>query len=619
MANVVLGCDTNNSNDQKYLDTVGQLIEQAGHTVEKLSIGPNYFANYSWNGDTKGKVGVYLMAASLISFLDAGDANFDLNVFGIRGDVSSYGTEEGFKTKGVPKDHHGDCIHARCNELQGKTYPELNEIYKGKCIAVPGTTPEELAKNILAAMNGQGIMGGGSSTTQTTGGSAVLIPDKTFYGLIKQMIGAIDGVFIIANNMAYLLSFQQFFSYRDQYEDHILELKPSEIITDSIVRNWTTDGLYNTVEVTYAEGIIKLQHDALVEVYGESVFHYNFPEDDAEVAKAKADALLSAHVRDYSLDLQLNCIYNPNITVGSWIKIPKTLTKVSGPTSKTGGEMLASKKNEPKTFKGANITNINEIFQKIDDKTKTIQKITTDDGKKYEVEVEKKNYEIFFVQAYKLRWTPKQAPIMSLHLKYGPDTPEDPINATVGTGGIASATTSGGGGYGDDCFWIGEIMPNNNAYIGAHGPNAPDLHKPGFEPQEQHYRPRCKQGSNLDKDMRGKTPQEVHNNVRAKFGYCSYAESSELWHCVSDMYDQACGTNCGDGARILKCALDAINIKSWGVHVDGHYFCAAEINGKWVCLDATGYYEWSNTAGWPAGSKPAGCCEPGQQDKTRMF
>ena len=55
MANVVLGCDTNNSNDQKYLDTVGQLIEQAGHTVEKLSIGPNYFANYSWNGDTKGK------------------------------------------------------------------------------------------------------------------------------------------------------------------------------------------------------------------------------------------------------------------------------------------------------------------------------------------------------------------------------------------------------------------------------------------------------------------------------------------------------------------------------------------------------------------------------------
>ena len=177
MANVVLGCDTNNSNDQKYLDTVGQLIEQAGHTVEKLSIGPNYFANYSWNGDTKGKVGVYLMAASLISFLDAGDANFDLDVFGIRGDVSSYGTEEGFKTKGVPKDHHGDCIHARCNELQGKTYPELNEIYKGKCIAVPGTTPEELAKNILAAM----IISTENSTVTET--SLPFIPSPPAYSL----------------------------------------------------------------------------------------------------------------------------------------------------------------------------------------------------------------------------------------------------------------------------------------------------------------------------------------------------------------------------------------------------------------------------------------------------
>ena len=618
MVNIVLGCDIN-TNDGPYQSTVAQILEQAGHTVEKLDIEPNAFASYSYDSSrAKGKVGVYLIAAGTFSIGDAtyGGTFFDYNYFGIRPEASPNWDVDDWDTKPIGSD--ADTRGGVTDKIAGHTFAEINEIVKERSMCVTGKDASEMGKNLVDAIAGKGFQSGGTSSTETTG-TAVLIPDKTFYGLIKQMIGAIDGVFIIANNMAYLLSFQQFFSYRDQYEDHILELKPSEIITDSIVRNWTTDGLYNTVEVTYAEGIIKLQHDALVEVYGESVFHYNFPEDDAEIAKAKADALLSAHVRDYSLDLQLNCIYNPNITVGSWIKIPKTLTKVSGPTSKTGGEMLASKKNEPKTFKGANITNINEIFQKIDDKTKTIQKITTDDGKKYEVEVEKKNYEIFFVQAYKLRWTPKQAPIMSLHLKYGPDTPEDPINATVGTGGIASTTTSGGGGYGDDCFWIGEIMPNNNAYIGAHGPNAPDLHKPGFEPQEQHYRPRCKQGSNLDKDMRGKTPQEVHNNVRAKFGYCYYGESSELWPCVSDMYDQACGTNCGDGARILKCALDAINIKSWGVHVDGHYFCAAEINGKWVCLDATGYYEWSNTAGWPAGSKPAGCCEPGQQDKTRMF
>lgn len=624
MVNIVLGCDIN-TNDGPYQSTVAQVLEQAGHTVEKLDIEPNAFASYSYDSSrAKGKVGIYLIAAGTFSIGDAtyGGTFFDYNYFGIRPEASPNWDVDDWDTKPIGSD--ADARGGVTDKIAGHTFAEINEIVKERSMCVTGKDASEMGKNLVDAIAGKGFQSGGTSSTETTStGSAVLIPDKTFYGLIKQMIGAIDGVFIIANNMAYLLSFQQLFSYRDQYEDHILELKPSEIITDSIVRNWTTDGLYNTVEVTYAEGIIKLQHDALVEVYGESVFHYNFPEDDEETAKAKADALLSAHVRDYSLDLQLNCIYNPNITVGSWIKIPKTLIKVSGPTSKTGGEMLAAKKNEPKTFKGANITNLNEILQKIDDKTKTIQKITTDDGKKYEVEIEKKNYEIFFVQAYKLKWTPKQAPIMSLHLKYGPDTPEDPINATVGTGGIQSTTTTGGGagGYGDDCFWVGEIMPNNNAYINdSHYLAEGDLHKPGFEPQEQHYKPRCKKGSNLDKDMQGKTPQEVHNAVRAKFGYCKYAESSILWPCVSDMYDQACGTNCGDGARILKCALDAIGVKSWGVHINGHYFCAAELEGKWVALDATGYYEYSNTAGWPAGPKPDNCCEPGQGgNAVRMF
>ena len=613
MAEIVLGCDSN-SNDASVLNTVYEGLTQKGYKVKKLEIGPSPFSRIAYTAEAKGKVGVYLMADSLFSFADGTHDLYDKDVFVIRGGVGGgINSQQDFETKTLSADP--DC-NSVCDEWVGLTYPQMNQKANGKCIAVyGGTTPEEALQAALQGLTGVAPTGG--STSQATGGGAVLIPDKTFYGLIKQMIGAIDGVFIIANNMAYLLSFQHFFQYRDQYEDHILELKPSEIITDSIVRNWTTDGLYNTVEVTYADGIIKLQHDALVEVYGESVFHYNFPEDDAETANAKADALLSAHVRDYSLDLQLNCIYNPNINVGSWIKIPKTLTKVSGPTSKTGGEMLAAKKNEPKTFKGAKITNLNEILQKVDNKTKTVQKITTDDGKKYEVEIEKKNYEIYFVQAYKLRWTPEQAPIMSLHLKYGPDTPEDPINATIGTGGVQSG---GGGGYGNDCFWIGEIMPNNNDYINSEHYLAPeDLQKPEFQPQPQHYAPRCKKGSNLDKDMQGKTPQEVHNAVRARFGYCKYSESSELWPCVSDMYDTACGTNCGDGARILKCALDAINIKAWGIHINGHYFNAAEINGKVVALDATGYYEYSNTAGWPAGPKPANCCEPGQADKVRMF
>ena len=449
------------------------------------------------------------------------------------------------------------------------------------------TNGKSNTKDSVDTSIGGGPAGGGSTSTETTGGAgAVQIPDQTFYGLIKQMIGAIDGMFIIANNMAFLLSFKQLYEYRNKYEDYIVEIKPSDILKDSIEKEWTTQGLYNTIELTYSGGIIQYQHDALVETYGQNIYYYDFPEDDEDTAKAKAQALLSAHIRDYSLDLYLKCLYNPNITPGCWVKIPKTYTKITGNISTAGYQRQQENKQNRKVRKGINIENIVTAVQEMENQTKrTVQTITTEDNEKYDVEIDTKDYEIYFVQGYKLRWTPNQSPTMHLHLKYGPDTPEDPVIATISVGGTQSAA---GGGFGDDCFWVGEIMPNNNAKIGPHGPNAPDLHKAGFEPQEQHYRPRCKAGSNLANDMAGKTPQEVHNAVRAKFGYCYYAESTTLYPCVSDMYDQACGTNCGDGARILKCGLDAINIKSWGVHVDGHYFVAADINGEWVCLDATG-------------------------------
>ena len=485
--------------------------------------------------------------------------------------------------------------------------------YKLTVVSPPTPSSEEEAQKMS---NGQLACDGSVVAPEVyhEGGSATLIPDKTFYGLIKQIIGAVDAVFIIANNMAYLLSFKQLYAYRNKYEDYILELKPSEIIVDSIVKNWTSDGFYNAVEVTYSGGIVKYQHDALIQIYGEQTFYYEFPDDDEETAKAKANALLSAHVRDYSLDLQLNCIYNPNITVGAWIKIPKTLTKVSGAVAQQTGELNEDQTGTKIKRKGVTIENIIATVQESQTgESKRINSITTEDGNTYDIEVSSDDYEIYFVQGYKLKWRPDHSPIMSLHLKYGPDTPEDPVNATVGTGGISTSN----GGFGDDCFYICAIMPNNCALVNSsHTLSPSDLHQAEFQPSEENLKSRCKKDSNLAKDMAGKTPQEVHNAIRAKFGYCLYSDSCSLWPCVSDMYDQACGANCGDTTRILKCALDAIGVKNWGVHIYNHYFNALELNGEWVTIDGTGSYDYSNSAGWPAGPKPADCCEPNQQEKS---
>ena len=614
MADIVLGCDTNTENDSTVLKTVSDGLTQKGLKVHTLEIGPGPFSSYGYSSDAKGKIGIYLMAASLFSFADGTHDLYDKDIFVIRGDASPrINTQEAFNSTPIRPDP--DC-NSVCDEFDGMTYPQMNQKAGGKCIAVfGGTTPEEMLQAALSALDGNyGVSTQGNASAG--GGSAVKIPDLTFYGLIKQMLGAIDGVFIIANNMAYLLSFKQLYQYRDKYEDYILELKPSEIIQDSIVRGWTSDGFYNAVEVTYADGIVKYQHDALVNVYGENTFYYEFPEDDEETAKAKANALLSAHVRDYSMDLQLNCLYNPNITVGTWVKIPKTLTKVSGATSKTSGELAEKDKKKKAVRKGVTIENIISKMQKDEDgNPKRINTITTSDGEEYDIEVSAKDYEIYFVQGYKLKWRTNSSPIMNLHLKYGPDTPEDPVNATVGTG-QAQSGTGGGGGYGNDCFYVCAIMPNNNAYINNEHVLAPgDLEKPEFQPTQEHYGPRCKKGSNLDKACSGKSAAEVYAHIRGKFGYCSYADSSALWPCVSDMYDQACGANCGDTTRLLKCGFDSAGVKSWGVHIHGHYFNALELNGKVVVCDGTGPYDYSNTAGFPLASKPAECCEPNQQAK----
>lgn len=426
--------------------------------------------------------------------------------------------------------------------------------YNMTILSGPTPSTEEEAQQLVDGQLPCESTSGGTSTTSTSGGTGVIITDKSFYGLIKQMLGAIDGVFIIANNMAYLLSFSDFYKYRDQFEDYIPELQASDIVSDSIIRHWTTSGLYNAVEVTYADGIIKYQYDALIEMYGESVFYYEFPEDDEETAKAKASALLSAHVRDYSLDLQLNCIYNPNITVGSWVKLPKKLTKVSGQTS-VQTQQERKQKQQPKMLrKGVTIENMILTFQELNNGVaKNIQTITTEDGEQYEIEVSKKDYELYFVQSLKMRWTSDYAPIMSLHLKYGPDTPEDPL--VTGTGGFGSnATSTSGTALSGN---IGELVAQ---WI---------------------------QGKSTDLEK----AEAVHNGLK-EYGisykrYCNfkYATPDE---CLAHSKDP--GLNCGDTAHLTVECMHQAGLSSAYIQLrcdNAHFFTVIEINGQKYYSDLT--------------------------------
>lgn len=560
---VILGCDSNGANDAQCQSTVAQILQNGGYKVTPLGIGPGAYADYSYTEQGKGKLGVYLMAASLVSYLDAGDANFDFNVMGIRGDVTSWGTEEGFKTKGVPKDHHGDCIHPQCDSMQGKTYVELNQQYKpNKVQAAWGETPEKLGQNILAALGGQASTGG---TASSSGGGAVLIPDKTFFGLIRQMLGAVDGLFMIANNMAYLLSFKDFYEYRNQFDEMIPKIERRDVLRDSLTKNWSTSGYYNAVEVTYADGIVKYQNDDLVKQYGENIFYYEFPEDDEETAKAKADALLSAHIRDYSTDIQLSIFFNENITEGSWVKVHKSLTQISGKTLKeieqdeikAKGETVSSKR------KGLTIENLIEKTITEDDITKHLQVITDEEGEEYEIEVEKTDYELFFVQSYTCRWDKDNSLIMDLELKYGPDTPEDPVNATVG---------AGGGGDGGAASAVGGQAADINAFV-----------------------QQCLGGS--AKQDRA-TAEKLYKCLQGLIVY-SYYECSH-YSTPSECYQHAKELNCADTCRLVTACYKAAGFQCQCVWGPGHFWNELTIGSEVITVDLS-----SGQTGVPP-SKPMG-------------
>ena len=542
---VVLGCDRNGNDDSNYQSTVAGIIEQAGYTVEKLAIEPNAFASYSYDSSkAKGKIGIYLIAAGTYSIGDAtyGNTSFDYNYFGIRPECSPNWEVEDFDTKPIGSD--ADTRGGVTDKIAGKTFKEINDIVKERSMVVTGKDATEMGNNLVAAMGGQ-AQGGQSAT----GGGAVSIPDKTFYGLIKQIMGAVDAVFIIANNMAYLLSFKDVYEYRNQFDEFIPIIETKDVLRDSLVKNWSTDGYYNAVEVSYADGIIKYQNDVLVKQYGENAFYYEFPEDDEETAKAKADALLAAHIRDYSTNIQLSVFYNENITEGSWVKVNKTLTQISGKTLREiEQDKLKEKGNKISTkHKGVTIENLIEKTITQDDITKTIQTITDEEGNVFDIEIDKSEYELFFVQSYTCRWDEHNSLIMDLELKYGPDTPEDPINATIGVGGVSSGGGTAVGGQAADI----------NAFV-----------------------QQCL-GSSAKQDRA--TAEKLYKCLQGLIVY-SYYDCSH-YTTASECYQHAKELNCADTSRLVTACYKAAGFQCQVVWGPGHFWNELQVGSETITID----------------------------------
>lgn len=264
MATIVLGCDRNGANDSSCQNTVAKVLEKAGHTVEKLSIGPNYFASYSYGQggkNPKGKIGVFLIAAGITAIADLYDGNtgFKYAYFGIRGDLGlpRMKTMEDFKTSTIAKDWHGDCISKSCNKLQGKTFPQMNEVIKSKCQVVFGSTPEEIGESVIKAMGGE-VEGDSGKSKDSSGGSI----KEALQNLLKHWDGEVECY--IRGDEVHINKIRD----PEKYYVGIVQERMN-VFSDSIRLTDVNSNVPNILEVNWTEGVITIKDESSIKRFGE--------------------------------------------------------------------------------------------------------------------------------------------------------------------------------------------------------------------------------------------------------------------------------------------------------------------------------------------------------------
>lgn len=334
MTTVVVGCDLNSGNDSAVLNATVKALQSAGYQTESLSIGPGPFANYDWHGPSSGKIGVYLMAPSIVSVADAmAHQGFDRVIFGLRGDLGLRGTTE-FDT--APWRPDNDCT-AVCNKYSGKTGRQIKEMIEPRGTMVIGNSPEELANNVVSAVGGQtGFSQTGSSTGEGQGASDVsplLQGEMTFEELVGEICNGIDLMFLCKRSTVVVNDFESIFAeaqyLRDKHYSSVSneDIKLWQLEEDSYELNINQHGFYNTVYVHYKDGTVKESFDDFVKVYGEVPITYKDKKANKTTAQMKAKAYLAAHLRDLEMTVNATILSEPDIDIGDIVTLdnPKTM------------------------------------------------------------------------------------------------------------------------------------------------------------------------------------------------------------------------------------------------------------------------------------------------------
>lgn len=166
-----------------------------------------------------------------------------------------------------------------------------------------------------------------SSTDSDT--SAADNNNLTYDDILHSIASAIDAHYYIVDDVLYFNSFNVLFS-GSKYKTGFPEIP---VIVDywmqedgSLEFDVNQYGMYNTVVMEYKYGKLEVSNEDLVRVYGRVPITYKDKSLGYYDARLKAEAFLSAHIRDFGMEVKVSTLYTAKIKVGSFIKLRNPLT-----------------------------------------------------------------------------------------------------------------------------------------------------------------------------------------------------------------------------------------------------------------------------------------------------
>lgn len=155
--------------------------------------------------------------------------------------------------------------------------------------------------------------------------------ESTYEEVLQNIASAIDAHFFIVDTTVCFMSFNALLAQSRIISKSVTPtIEFWQLQEGSLELNLNQYGYYNTVYVKYKDGVVVKRYDDLVRVFDEIPITYNEPNLDYEGAMLKAQAYLTAHIRDFGMELKATILHTGKIVPSTFIKLQNPLTMSEG-------------------------------------------------------------------------------------------------------------------------------------------------------------------------------------------------------------------------------------------------------------------------------------------------